>query len=408
MAYLFQTRSKSGKLHPRWRFQFTDWNGRRRTATGTNSKAETAKLAARIELDHELVRKGLRARPAGWAKNKNRPFAEAVKEYLEWGAFQGGRGGRPWSSKHQNSRSTILNQWQKHLQLDTLADLDGILPSVERVLRELQRDGRSGKTLQNYAATLRAFIAWCVKREWLEKDPLRNLSAFDTTPVTRRRALSEEDVRRLLHAAPEHRRLLYATALCTGLRAGELRALDVADLDLNTSSLRLRAEWTKNRRAGVQPVPVALGEKLGEFAGTEEAAVRYRRLHRRAQLPKELPRNPLLYVPSHAARDLDRDLAKAGIPKRTHEGKVDFHALRTAFVTLVVESGANIKEAQQMARHASPELTLNVYARSRESRRIELTEAVGRAVLGDEEIAPPDPPEETGPAAPLFSAPRPA
>ena len=32
-------------------------------------------------------------------------------------------------------------------------------------------------------------------------------------------------------------------------------------------------------------------------------------------------------------------------------------------------------------RHASPELTLNVYARSREPRLVELTEAVGRSVL---------------------------
>ena len=76
-----------------------------------------------------------------------------------------------------------------------------------------------------------------------------------------------------------------------------------------------------------------------------------------------------------------KDLAAAGIPKVTAEGKIDFHALRTAYTTFVFEAGASVKEAQSLARHSTPDLTLNVYARSRSVRLTEIATAVGDRFL---------------------------
>jgi hypothetical protein len=45
------------------------------------------------------------------------------------------------------------------------------------------------------------------------------------------------------------------------------------------------------------------------------------------------------------------------------------------YINLVIEAGASVKEAQALARHATPALTLGVYGRTRESR---LHEVVGR------------------------------
>ena len=36
---------------------------------------------------------------------------------------------------------------------------------------------------------------------------------------------------------------------------------------------------------------------------------------------------PLVYVPSHSARDIDEDLGLAGILKRTEEGKLETHGV---------------------------------------------------------------------------------
>jgi hypothetical protein len=56
-------------------------------------------------------------------------------------------------------------------------------------------------------------------------------------------------------------------------------------------------------------------------------------------------------------------------------GKLDFHATRVTYINLVIEAGASVKEAQTLARHATPEMTLNIYGRTRESR---LHEVIGQ------------------------------
>jgi integrase len=47
-------------------------------------------------------------------------------------------------------------------------------------------------------------------------------------------------------------------AFASGLRKEELRSLVVRDLDIKRGGLVLRAEWTKNRKDGFQPLPAFL------------------------------------------------------------------------------------------------------------------------------------------------------
>jgi len=79
----------------------------------------------------------------------------------------------------------------------------------------------------------------------------------------------------------------------------------------------------------------------------------------------------------------DRDLHASGIPKVTPEGKLDFHALRVTYVTLLVQAGAYVKEAQSLARHSDPKLTMNVYAKVFPERLTQLVENVGQPILED-------------------------
>ena len=93
-----------------------------------------------------------------------------------------------------------------------------------------------------------------------------------------------------------------------------------------------------------------------------------------------------LYVPSHPAGELNEDLA-AGTAKETKDGKLDFAALRNSYVTLAAEAGANVKELQTLARHSTPALTMNVYARNRNGRLSELAEKIGETVLFETKCA---------------------
>ena len=63
------------------------------------------------------------------------------------------------------------------------------------------------------------------------------------------------------------------------------------------------------------------------------------------------------------------------------QGKAVFHSLRHTYDTLIIESGANAKEAQTMMRHNDPRLTMNVNAKTRPGRLNELAEKVGKVIV---------------------------
>jgi len=393
MAYVFQTRGRDGKLHPKWRYRVIDYLGRRRTATGTTSESETRRMALQAEARAARIKAGLEAPPTGARRHRQTPVADVVKQYLAWGGVQGGKHGRPWSFHHARKRKKLLDWWVDRLGLSVLADLDASLPRVEEALRDLQglsddrAEGRSGKTLQNYRETIRGFCRWAVQRGYLAADPLAGMASFNTTPQTTRRALTAAEIGRLLAAAPRHRALVYEAALCSGLRRNELRCLSVADLDAERGGLHLHAEWTKNRKAGFQPLPAALVDKLKAFAESGAALKLYRDFYRRRNAKVPIPEAPLVYVPRNTAREFDKDLAAAKIAKQTPAGKVDFHACRVAYVSFVLQAGAGVKEAQSLARHGTPTLTMNTYGRADDTRLVQLAEAVGTAVLPPDSTA---------------------
>jgi integrase len=322
---------------------YTDHIGKQRFFTGTRNRAETKRMALRLDDEHRQIRTGYRPLAEAHDQHATRPLFSVVTEYLAWGKSQGGRGGRVWSETHARKREGHLWWWQAQLGVHELGHLSGCLPRVEAVLRSQQELRRAGKTLANYAETLRSFCRWCVERQYLEANPLTKLKPFDTTSIATRRALTVEEIQRLLDHCPVDQRLLLETAFCSGLRVTELRKLTPGHLDVRRGGLTLDAAWTKNRRPGFQPLPSAMLERLSTWVETKEALRLYALNFERGQSKGTYPKDPLLYVPRNPSRSLDRALKAAGISKVTSNGKMDFHACRVAYITMVFESGATLK-----------------------------------------------------------------
>lgn len=372
--------------HKRWRFEYKDWQGKRRKGIGAATRAETEKLALRVQVEQDEIRKGYRPIPKTSEKHAARPFAEVVVEYLNEGNTHLGRHGKPWGAHHARKRRDHLRWWEAKLGIKTLADLDGILPRFEACLRELQANGPgtrrgklcqgpcTGKTVQSYRESLCALCDWAVKRGYLDQDPLRHSIGYDQTPQRRRRALDPNEIQRLLTVGRPQWRLLYETAILSGLRASELRSLRVEDLDIERGGLHLSADWTKNRRPGFQNLPRELIDRLA------------------ASAESKVEGDPLLEVSAHTAEVLAKDLARAGISKSGPGGVVDFHSLRNTYISLVDQAGGSVKEIMDRARHQSADMSLNTYARSRPGRRVELAEMVGKLVYA--EATPTEPQRE--------------
>ncbi len=140
--------------------------------------------------------------------------------------------------------------------------------------------------------------------------------------------------------------MLYRLAVETGLRAGELRALKVSDFDLPGRTVTLAAKYTKNRNRASLPLKVDTAERL------------------RTLLAGKLPTAAVFNMPriEMISRMIQADLKAVGIePADDGTGKLDFHSLRHSLATLLVQVGTDIKTAQSLLRHSTPNLTLGIY-----------------------------------------------
>ena len=173
---------------------------------------------------------------------------------------------------------------------------------------------------------------------------------------------------------------MYWTALTTGYRAKELASLRASDLRLQEEGeggkLTLDGKFTKNGEKAEQYIPSGLTQELYDSVSKAEARTQYELAYQQNGKTWESPDDYLLYVPSHTARTFKAALERAGVPVETEKGKLDFHALRTTFVTALLHSGATVKDAQALARHSDPRITMNAYARSIPEARIEAVERI--------------------------------
>jgi integrase len=186
---------------------------------------------------------------------------------------------------------------------------------MARWLRDAQKAGKAPRTVNEYLETACAFLNWCVRSNYLEQNPLARLGKAALTERRRvRRAITDEELGRLLSAAGP-RRLLYLTAMYTGLRRRELRHLQWGDLHLDAphSHILLRAAMTKNRKA------------------------------------ESIPLHP----------ELAAELRTARFDERGRQS--DFHALRLTYCTMLHRQGVPLRQAMALMRHSDARLTTQVY-----------------------------------------------
>ena len=146
--------------------------------------------------------------------------------------------------------------------------------SLTSFLVSMKRQGAAPKIVNEYISAAEAFLTWCVQQPRFAANPLANIvRTRDIKKTYERRALTVEEARRLLSVAGP-RRLVYLTAIRTGLRRSELKELCWGDLHIEPFELRpyiaLRAETTKARRGDIIPLRKDLARELRE-ARLEEA-----------------------------------------------------------------------------------------------------------------------------------------
>ena len=102
-------------------------------------------------------------------------------------------------------------------------------------------DGRAIATVNHYLKFVKAVFNRAIRQGRLTNNPVTPIK-LAREHNARNRCLSPEEEARLLDAVPAWMRPLITVALHTGMRLGELRALQWEDVDEKTGSIRIRRD----------------------------------------------------------------------------------------------------------------------------------------------------------------------
>ncbi|MGD9647468.1 MAG: tyrosine-type recombinase/integrase [Pirellulales bacterium] len=211
------------------------------------------------------------------------------------------------------------------------------------------------------------------KRDTWKAEPLTYANLDAATERARERLKDNPALVARLERLGRQRALIYKALVLTGLRRGELASLTVGQLVLDGPHPHavLHAADEKNREGSQIAIRADLAADLARWvaelrdarASDSEAVAGRVGPNVAPALDAALPADtPLFNVPDKLVKVLDRDLKAAGIAKIDDRGRtLDVHALRHSFGTLLSKGGVAPRTAQAAMRHASIDLTMNVY-----------------------------------------------
>jgi len=208
-------------------------------------------------------------------------------------------------------------------------------------------------------------------------------------PHQEMRTLSAEQARSLIEmTAGDRMGALYAVALASGARLGELLALRWQDTDLERGSIRITRTLTRTARGWESGEPKTPASRRTIPIGRRAAMAL--RAHRRIQNEERVLAGSVWHAGDLVFADeigRPRDgtcvshafgavLASAGLPR------VRFHDLRHSAATLLLEAGTHPRVVAERLGHSTPSLVLNVYGHVTERMQTEATATLDRVLGG--------------------------
>jgi len=384
MASVFKRKGEK-----RWTIAYFDHEGRRREkASGTTDKRLAERIASDLS-DRVLERTRGLVDPVAerLAAERTRPLSQHFDDYeRHLDHLQR-------NPRHVEGTLAYLTKAAEALDWRTLGNIDaGKLAGY--LSEQAEKRGTSARTYNANVVAWRAFGRWCVRTNRLASDPLATLSRRNTDSDRRRvrRDVLPEELARIIAegersptvtvaksvkgkpvqtrmTCPE-RAWAYRIAAGTGFRAAEVASLtpEAFDLDDDGPTVTVEAGYSKRRRRDTQPIRPDLAAMLGPWLASKPEGEPV------CPLPTGKA-GALLRADVEAARARWIDEAPTAGERAKREASdflratdsrgrvIDFHALRVHFISRVVEAGANVKEAMELARHSDPKLTLKTYAK---------------------------------------------
>ena len=239
-----------------------------------------------------------------------------------------------------------------YLKLDKLNALQ-----MQDMYRAKLDSGLSARTVEYIHITLHKALREAVKWSLIPHNVAEAVTP--PRPVTKEiEPLDKSQIKVLLNTAREDRLYaLYALAVTTGMRNGELLALKWSDIDFKAGTLRVN----RTIYNGVVNAPkTASGRRTIRLSQMAIRALKEHRIknanHRISEWVFSTNNGTPMSARNIHSRTWKPLLQRAGLPSTTR-----MHDLRHSCITLLLAQGVPVKVVSEMAGHSDVSITLSVY-----------------------------------------------
>ena len=333
--------------------------GRRKSKrVGTGPQAKKAAEVAAIKLQARLLEGDL-------SVFEKRPAHATLGTYAEtWLATHADQG-----CKFSTARVYVVNV-RRHILPVLGATPVRLLSRADcrALIAACRGKGLAPKTIENICRTLSSMLSQAVEDGLLAANPAMRLGRYYRNADHPKRPicpLTQLEVRALLAAAQRYAPSAYPLLLCaarTGLRLGELLALQWGDLDFHGRFLEVQ----RNLVAGRLTTPKSGKPRRVDMSDQLSATLQALRTARKEEtLRRGWGQVPEWVFCSETGGRLDGDnfrkrvfykvLEKAGLRR------IRIHDLRHTFASLLLQNGENLKYIQEQLGHSSIQITLDTY-----------------------------------------------
>lgn len=232
---------------------------------------------------------------------------------------------------------------------------------IEQLYAEMNRDGVSARNRQLAGVVLTNAFNYAVRLKLVPYNPAREIDKPRSARKELRTWTAEQAGAFLKATEFDRLHALYVLALATGMRQGELFALEWSDVDFAGGYLSVRRSLEDiGGTLRVKETKTGKGRRVDLPAFALDAL----HAHRKAMLA-EGHRTAIVFVdgdggylrrPNVLRRSFVPAMRKAEVPE------IRFHDLRHSAATLLLAAGENVKVVSERLGHATTKITLDVYA----------------------------------------------
>ena len=304
-----------------------------------------------------------------------------------------------WAERHREE--VAAGTWTCYRPaVDRALDAFGDIPirlitpvDIQRSIDRMAAQGYAHHSVTVYLSALRQIFRAAILDQDINDDPTIAIRIPKGLQTTRRECPSDDSLNIIRNNADAPFGMFAYMLLYTGLRRGELLALQWRDVDFGRQVIRVTKSVTyaetgnkpvvkpPKTSAGIREVVMLdrLAQRLWVLRGTPTEYVFGGAAPLTQSVYRKMWNQYCLSVGLWEWEQTDRMGGARKVAKLVKRPSVTPHQLRHAYATMCYELGVDAKDAQQLLGHSKVEVTLDTYTHIRQARRSAVADKLNKA-----------------------------